>query len=149
MPPDDLDDAAAANPVASPSSTTNYLVFAIDTNGCAGTDQMWVNVNPPMDNGGGEKTKHRDLEVKVWPNPATEVLNINITNVGQQGFETNDATTTISLVDVLGRKIYVHRGMLPEISNLAIDVSHLINGQYILRINSQDKMTTRLVTLSK
>lgn len=41
-----LSSTSVANPVASPSTTTNYTVLVTDVNGCTGTDQVRVTVNP-------------------------------------------------------------------------------------------------------
>lgn len=41
-----LSDPNIANPVASPSATTTYTLTAIDANGCQGTDDVVVTVNP-------------------------------------------------------------------------------------------------------
>ncbi len=41
-----LDDPNIANPVASPTSTTTYTVTGTDANGCSGTEQVTVTVNP-------------------------------------------------------------------------------------------------------
>jgi gliding motility-associated-like protein len=41
-----LSSSTISNPVASPTSTTTYTVYATDANGCSGTDTLTVNVNP-------------------------------------------------------------------------------------------------------
>jgi len=41
-----LSSTSAANPTASPAATTTYTVSVIDANGCTGTDQVLVTVNP-------------------------------------------------------------------------------------------------------
>jgi len=42
-----LNDAAIANPTASPTSSTNYIVTVTDGRGCAGSDNMTVSVQSP------------------------------------------------------------------------------------------------------
>ena len=41
----DLDDAAAAAPVATPADTTTYVVTVTDANGCTATDTVTINVD--------------------------------------------------------------------------------------------------------
>ncbi len=41
-----LDNPAAANPLASPTSTTSYVVLVTDSKGCSDTDTVLVTVNP-------------------------------------------------------------------------------------------------------
>ena len=45
MPAEGLDNANAANPVASPQNSTVYILTGKDQNGCAGTDSISVNVD--------------------------------------------------------------------------------------------------------
>ncbi|RMG91646.1 MAG: PKD domain-containing protein, partial [Chloroflexi bacterium] len=55
-----LSDPAIANPFASPSTTTTYILTVTDANGCTDTDTMTVNVNPlPVIDAGG------DLEICI------------------------------------------------------------------------------------
>lgn len=41
-----LSSTTVSNPTASPNTTTTYTVSVVDANGCTGTDQVVVNVNP-------------------------------------------------------------------------------------------------------
>lgn len=44
-----LDDSTAANPMASPTTTTTYTVYVSDANGCVGTDEVTVTIYPLPD----------------------------------------------------------------------------------------------------
>ncbi|MGD9116291.1 MAG: PKD domain-containing protein [Dehalococcoidia bacterium] len=52
-PSDSLDDAALANPVASPTVTTTYTVTVTDANGCVATDEVTILVRSGGGGGGG------------------------------------------------------------------------------------------------
>ena len=48
-PAEDMLDNTDSNPVVAPTQTETYIVFVIDANGCAGTDQVVVTVNQAID----------------------------------------------------------------------------------------------------
>ena len=48
-PSGDLDDPAAANPMATPGTTTTYTVTVTSDNGCQATDQVTITVQSPAD----------------------------------------------------------------------------------------------------
>jgi len=51
-----LNDPSLSNPTANPQVTTTYIVTVTDSNGCAGTDTVSVNVNQlPITNAGNDK----------------------------------------------------------------------------------------------
>ena len=52
-----LSSTSVSNPVASPSTTTLYIVSGTDANGCKGVDSVFVNVKPrPTVNAGIDTT---------------------------------------------------------------------------------------------
>jgi gliding motility-associated-like protein len=53
-----LQDGTSLNPVATPGLSTNYILYAYDTRGCpkAGTDTIYVNVEPPLNAFAGKDT---------------------------------------------------------------------------------------------
>ena len=44
-PSTDLNNSSTSNPIASPKTTTQYLVTGIDANGCIGEDSITINVS--------------------------------------------------------------------------------------------------------
>ena len=62
--------------------------------------------------------------IKVYPNPANSMLNINSSNA-------NFAVKSVSLINVIGKTVYTNKSVKP------IDVSRFSKGLYILRIESQ------------
>ncbi len=48
-----LNDSTIANPTASPTFTTNYIITVKDSKGCMGNDNMTLSVQPPAPAGGG------------------------------------------------------------------------------------------------
>src|SRR5690606_28396636 len=60
--------------------------------------------------------------VNVYPNPANDILNVDIKN---------NSNANISIMDMLGREVlYVN-------ANQIIDISGLTNGVYIIKINGE------------
>lgn len=75
-----------------------------------------------------------DAEIRVYPNPITSILNIDIQN-------TDNATAL--LYDIDGRQV---KKMFLDAKN-NINVADLPRGSYILHINKGEKFTTRQVVL--
>jgi hypothetical protein len=82
-----LDNPSAANPIASPASTTTYTVTVTDANGCQGTDAVTVTVGP-----GGEVATTLDIIPGECPNElevdSDESLRVAI--VGTESFDVDD-----------------------------------------------------------
>lgn len=89
------------------------------------TNQFPASVNEIANNG----------DVKVYPVPANEVLNISVDN-----HEVN----SIELIDIVGKSIAVVQGTTGK-NNYTINTSAIPTGMYIIRINTNDGMITRKV----
>lgn len=77
-----LGDPTQPNPVAGPSSTTNYIVTVTDPNGCTGSDTMLIEVVPSIDfpngftpNGDGTNDVWVIDNIQLFPNCRVEVYN--------------------------------------------------------------------------
>lgn len=76
--------------------------------------------------------------VKIFPNPATEQLNVDMTATGITG-------NTATLTDISGREVYS-----ADVTNqkmISIPVQSLPAGMYILNVNTDDGAITRKVTV--
>jgi len=67
--------------------------------------------------------------IKVYPNPATDVLHVS-------GLEGN---YTVKIMNILGQSVYSTAGSSPE---LLLNIGHLPSGMYFLRVESNQKATT-------
>ena len=72
------------------------------------------------------------LHLKVYPNPATDVLHVT-------GLEGN---YTVKIMNILGQFVYSTTGTSPE---LLLNIGHLSSGMYFLRIESNQKATTHKI----
>ena len=120
FPAADLDDNTTEHPVASPSSTTDYIVFAIDDNGCAGTGGMTLTVNPAVNNSGLNKIFEQ--EAIVFPNPTTGILTMDEVPISSR----------VYITDAIGR--FVSSKVAKE-HRFEIDISAQPSGIYFLRID--------------
>lgn len=76
-------------------------------------------------------------EIKIFPNPATESINIEMSYANSSSW---DITTKYTITDYLG-KVY-GKGKLLGITNI-IDVQNLPKGMYIIQITSREKSLTQ------
>ena len=95
-----------------------YTVTLTADNGCmTDVDTLIINLNPFNVNEVG-------MEVKIYPNPVQNLLNISSTENIQQ----------IEVYDVSGKLILSKRGTNARQS--VVDVSELSKGQYVLKVSS-------------
>lgn len=82
-------------------------------------------------------------ELSVYPNPATNLVNINFSSVNAEQIE-------ITVYNVLGEKIetIITESVIGE-NNTTIDLNKYSNGQYIVSIQNNDKLTTTKFTVAK
>ena len=74
---------------------------------------------------GIKETVTEPVEVKVYPNPACGIVNIEFSNRFDSEFE-------IQIFDIIGRKRYVKSFAFSK--NLELDISELESGMYFIRI---------------
>ena len=82
-----------------------------------------------------------ELYVQAFPNPASNVLNIEYNS-------SSDAQ--LSIYDVTGRVTHINQQNLAAGNNTAtVDVSELASGQYIVSLSNADTHTTQRLTIIK
>jgi hypothetical protein len=69
---------------------------------------------------------HVDSEIKLYPNPASNQINLAITEEQRGG--------RLQIYNVLGKKLHEH---LIKKDNVQIDVSHLPTGTYLVLISKE------------
>ena len=81
--------------------------------------------------------------VILYPNPATEQLNVSI------AFDKNESTVSYEIIDGLGRFVSkdIHNNVQSE--TYTINTSKLASGNYYLVINAENRIMTRKFTVAK
>ena len=74
-----------------------------------------------------------ETNVLVYPNPSSDVFNIDLTNVDQK-------FTEIFIFNIIGEKVFSKRILPNEINT--INLSHLANGYYFAKLFSENGNTT-------
>jgi hypothetical protein len=125
-----LNDATIAQPVASPTEDTYYILTITDTSATTAScqlrmDTVFVKVETCT---GIESGQQSGSEVKVYPNPANEQLLIEA-----------PANNELLLYDLLGR--LVRKQVLQEAKSM-VDISSLPEGLYIYRIGDNGGYVT-------
>lgn len=76
-------------------------------------------------------------ELSVYPNPATDKLNLNF-------FITENATITANVIDMIGKTVMNQNFTAQEgFNQSALDISSLNNGIYFLRIQQNDQIVVK------
>lgn len=116
-------------------SHRNLLVNATKWLVTPGTSALPVDPSP-----GAAKSMTTTLGMDIWPNPATEMLNVRFAS-------DNDAPVVASIVDLTGRTVMSRRiAATAEMNSLPFDVSSLPEGIYLVRVsNGAEELTERFV----
>ncbi|MFH2094776.1 MAG: T9SS type A sorting domain-containing protein [Bacteroidota bacterium] len=119
-----LDDPTAADPVATPDSTTTYIVLVVGDS-CINTDTITVTVIPAVI----WRADGRESEMRIYPNPASHkaVIEFNA-DAGEQ--------SDIEIYTCTGKKIRASGGIT---SPYTLDCDGLTKGIYILKLISEKK----------
>ncbi len=117
-----LSNPTIKNPIASPSTTTNYIVTVSDTSGAIATDTVKINVNICTN-----IDKISNASFKIYPNPNNGLLKIeSSTHLDKDVF--------IKITSLDG-KIILSDKLLQNSTQLNLDITHLKNGLYFLHLN--------------
>lgn len=79
--------------------------------------------------------------VEVFPNPVSEKLNVDLSNLQLKG------AVTLTVYDINGRKVM--RNIASPASSIQLDVSALQNGNYILQINTAGYIVGKRFSITK
>jgi hypothetical protein len=106
-----------------------YDVTVVDAHGCGKVRAVTLGVT-------GIHEVARKLGVNVFPNPASNGINISLTNGDSQVF-------TISLMDITGRKVKVINNFSGD--RLFIERGTLAKGVYILELKGQQVVRKKVI----
>jgi hypothetical protein len=90
----------------------------------------------------GIREVEEELSYYVYPNPATNILNINIRN-------DNNYPLQIKLMDITGKELFNELSHATGDTHLQKDISYLTSGLYILLIQSPQKSYMQKVIIAK
>ena len=124
-PESSIDDPDAENPTASPESTTDYYLVVEDGNQCSDSDTVTVNVKSVSGFSGLD-----NKPIKIYPNPAQDVLNIQFTG------DMNQACS-LKIVNLQG-KIMKKKQLQGGIKKKQIDISALKAGVYFIQLSNRE-----------
>lgn len=88
-----------------------------------------------------ENTSISKTEVELYPNPAQSQLNIRLL--------TNEYLASVTIYDARGNTVYTNKENLQSKYSYQLDISHLNEGIYFVKINSNLKSITQKVIISR
>ena len=111
-----------------------------DLDAAAIQDIVYLNIDTALiEQFSSIKEKVIDYNVTLFPNPASDILNVRIST--QTSVNDN---VTISLIDALGRTVNSFGDkLIGKSAQFSMDVSELKNGMYFLRIQSKTGLITK------
>ncbi len=125
-----LSDAAAANPLAYPTTSTTYTLTVTDAQKCSGSDEVFLKVSLTDI---GEMASH--LNFQIYPNPSTGSFRLHL-----DGLRHHDELR-IEIFSPLGQRVYekeiVHQsGRFDEM----ISLDTRVKGVFIVRVSGESTM---------
>ena len=127
------------NPTHTYAAPGTYAVvlFALDSSGCVDSSLHTLIVNsPPV---GREELSASSELLKVWPNPASEVIHVVFRGEKSSALE-------VSLLDVWGRSLWQKSASAAKEHTFEIPTTSIARGIYLLRLESaQSRMVRKLI----
>ncbi len=130
-----LDDPTSSNPMASPTTSTNYVITTIDGNNCQQVDEVFVEVRA---------NSRLDLELNnqtlLFPNPTQGLIHIELTHP--------ELVDQIVVTSVLGQKNQI---INPEDfiwGKIDLDLRPFGKGLYLITIRQKNKTEFKRVLVN-
>ncbi|MEO5642992.1 MAG: T9SS type A sorting domain-containing protein [Bacteroidia bacterium] len=120
----------ALDPLAAGLGIVQISYTYTDANTCSATATQPIYI----DNCTGIENVSEAAIVSVWPNPTSGVFTISFANTtGMVAFD---------VMDLQGKIVYSENGLVNNVNT--IDISHLANGTYFLRVTTETQQTQTL-----
>jgi hypothetical protein len=124
-------------------------VFAIDTNGCAATDNVNVTVIDSLTDGGFSNASDKEsqfemqeLEISLFPNPSKGVVNLEINSLAG-----NVVKIEWEVFTILGQKVFEWEGSVENFFSKKIELSKFGPCQFFSRIQIDGEVFVRKIVL--
>ena len=117
--------SSATNQTLAITTNGNYSVKIDTTDGCANIS------NPFAANSVGVNEIYANNEIKIYPNPATDELNISFSSLQ------NGKDILIEIIDLKGSKLMSVNQTLSATKTININLIDLATGMYFVMINNQ------------
>jgi photosystem II stability/assembly factor-like uncharacterized protein len=118
---------------------TGYIVGFLNTTGPFPANPRGVIYKNSSGTNLETNTNEFKETIKIYPNPASEQINISLTEKSNEPF-------TIEITDFLGKKVYSQIHQAIEVLN--IDTKMFSKGMYLLTMSSQNKRETHKVIVN-
>jgi hypothetical protein len=110
-----------------------YTLTVTDTNGCNAIETVTVGTI-------GIEQQSNPPSIAIYPNPAKDMFNLELVNF--------TADVQLSITDLTG-KVALYRTIPANTDQLIINVETLINGIYLVKLQSGNNNITRRVVINK
>ncbi len=97
--------------------------------------EMPLQTNGDYDCSSGTEYVAEAMDLNVFPNPASDILNISC----------NEIIKSVNLINILGQEVYHQKGNQP---NAQINTSKLTSGNYILKIETLENIITKSIIIN-
>jgi hypothetical protein len=133
IPSNGLDNDSIANPQIIENTSSQYTVIVTDSRTCAAVDTILITIL-------GMESNKLNEELLVFPSPGSGSINIRLPE------NVNAKDVTISIFDMAGRLV-IQTKWNNQSNMISLDVSKLVNGSYLLKLNDEQQVFTKRITI--
>ncbi|MGC9352596.1 MAG: HYR domain-containing protein, partial [Mariniphaga sp.] len=133
-----MNDSLVFSPMIEDTGCVNLVVMATDPDGSAATDTFQLCVDGyPVSAG---QISFADFNVKMYPNPARDWVNLEVKNAGQ-------GTAEVTVYTITGQQI-IHRKFTDN-QNISFNMENQVSGMYFVKLNIEGKEAVKKLVLDR
>ena len=129
-----LSDPSAENPWASPNETTTYILTVSDGHHCLAMDEITIKVGAS-----GINNLKKQLKIFVYPNPAVDFINIQITG--------HEAGVNLRIINSLGQTVIRKEDNNPDDILFSFDTHKWNKGIFFLLIQTGNRVESKVFVI--
>ncbi|MCA6363125.1 MAG: T9SS type A sorting domain-containing protein [Bacteroidetes bacterium] len=118
-------------------TSVNYVLTVTDAAGCSVTDQITVSTFPCRMEGEAEETALSGESISVYPNPASDEIQVAVSN---------QVAELIEITDLTGRVVLKTK---PQNSLTLLNIAELPQGAYLIKIYTRSHTETREIIIHR
>jgi hypothetical protein len=133
-----MNDSLVFSPMIEDTGCVHIIVMATDPDGAAATDTFQLCVDGYPLNAG--QIAFTDFNVKMYPNPARDWVNLEVKNAGL-------GTAEVTVYTITGQQI-IHRKFTDN-QNISFNMENQVSGMYFVKLNIEGKEAVKKLVLDR
>jgi hypothetical protein len=133
-----MNDSLVFSPMIEDTGCVHIVIMATDPDGAAATDTFQLCVDGYPVN--ARQISYTDFNVKIYPNPARDWVNLKVKNAGL-------GTAEVTVYTITGQQI-IHR-KFSDNQNISFNMENEVSGMYFVKLNIEGKVAVKKLVLDR